>query len=92
MKKDKNKTRVRASGVWDETSYVTCEPDFPQSPSESEIQLSRIIETRDLTMITSPKLVVPHQGFGPWVKEGLISIFLPVGFPDSVTEDFVRFL
>jgi len=44
-------------------------------------------------MITSPKLVVvPPQGFGTWVKEGLISIFLPVGFPDSVTEDFIRFL
>src|SRR5277367_2209399 len=26
-----------------------------------------------------------------WFKEGLISIFLPVGFPDSVTDDFVRY-
>jgi len=34
----------------------------------------------------------PEQGgiYG-WLRDGFISIFLPVGFPDSVTEDFAQF-
>ena len=44
-------------------------------------------------MAGSPKAPVrPSQGLGTWVKEGLVSIFLPVGFPDSVTEDFIRYI
>jgi hypothetical protein len=31
-----------------------------------------------------------HRSLRLWFKEGLIAIFLPVGFPDSVTDDFVK--
>lgn len=33
-----------------------------------------------------------HYGLRAWFRDGLISIFLPVGFPDSVTDDFVQFI
>jgi len=31
-----------------------------------------------------------HQGLQAWIKDGLISIFLPTGLSESVTEDFVQ--
>jgi len=38
---------------------------------------------------TSPRQVGSH-GFQQRIVDGFVAIFLPVGFPDSVTDDFVQ--
>jgi hypothetical protein len=32
-----------------------------------------------------------QHGLRAWIRDGVVSVFLPVGFPDSVTEDFAQF-